>query len=262
MPLPPDAVLVNQKKSGGLPPDAVPVNQSWENSPVNAPSLTSVQPQQGDQVFTESGGFENLPGVAAKQAVMNQADVNKQHALMSGNVQETALKAQATELAKKDIARKDFNTALDSFLSIDTNIPRGEGFNMFTEGLKNFGSEIIPSDIRGRLVRAHGKVSDNLKTAIARMRDVGNLNQNEQDAAKQLIPSVWDEQGVVDIKRAYLKQMSTAVESGDKNLVVELIDKWKKDAAFDAEKHAQDTHANTDVKKYFNRKSSLSGFKI
>lgn len=234
----------------------------WEQKPVQEPSLTTVQKSPDNVVFTGSGGVENLPGVAAKQAVLNQADVEKQQALIPGNVQEAALKKEADLIAEKNIKRKNLNTALDTFFATDEMIPRGEGFHRFEKGINAYAQTIGQDSGLGRLTSAHNAATLSLRNALALMNDSGNISKTEEQAAQQMIPSIWDDDKTTQLKRAYLRQMGSAINSNSPNLVVELINKWKKEGDFDKEKHAQDVHSNTDVSKYFTRKKGLMDFKV
>ena len=65
-----------------------------------------------------------------------------------------------------------------------------------------------------------------MRVAIARMKDVGNLSQTEQQAAENLIPDDFDTQEVRNLKKAYLEEISSATDSGDKNKVKAILNRF------------------------------------
>ena len=227
---------------------AMAPNMGDRVGPQTNPRLTTVQPSQDSVVFTGAGGIENLPGVAAKQNVMNQGEVDKAVALKTAlapfEVQQVKEAEEARKIANQNIARKDFDSELRSFFSVDESIPRGEGFHRFQQGLRSFGESVGQESVRGIATAAHKSASLKLRTSIARLKDTGNLNLNEQEAAGQMIPGIFDSEKLVELKRAYLKQLGTAIDSGDRNLVTELIDNWRKSEGYDKEKFNRD---NNDV---------------
>jgi len=239
--------------------------QSWENSPVNAPSiqtrLSNVEASPENVVFTGNSGMENLPAVLAKKNVENQADINKQRAMMPINVEESAAKAEGDLIAKKNVARQDFNKALQDFLQVDENIPRGDDYYRFIEGAKSLWGSVGQTDMRGILAAKHSSLAKNFRVAIARLREVGALTENEQIAAQSMIPGLFAEKDAVELDRAFLKQMGTALDSNEPSLVKEVIDRWKESPRFNKDKYAQATN-KVDVSKYMKRKASLGKFKL
>jgi hypothetical protein len=233
--------------------------------PTDNPRITFaapvVEPARGNLVFTGSNGVENLPGKVAVGNVENQIAADKQKVLMSGNVEEAKQTKEAQLIAARDVARKDFSSQLENFLTIDEGIPRGEGFHRWAKGISAY-SQALGSDTEvGKFTNLHHSMGLALRVSLARLKDTGNLSEVEQKAAEQMIPGIFDDEEVAQIKRAYLKQLALPMSSGNVNLVKQVIDKFRKDKVFNQEQHTQETNS-VDVNKYFTRKSSVGNFKL
>lgn len=226
-----------------------------------APKISSIEPSQGNLVFTESNGITNLPGLAAQEAVKGQSEINKAVAQKKALMPLESQAEQQKQLDTANVKKLEFGKELGDFLTLDEAIPRGEGLYRFANGANNLWHGFAQDNSLGVAVAAHQAASLKLRTSIARLKDVGNLSENEQQAAGQMIPGLFDSDKLVELKRAYLKQLGVAIDSKQPSLVKQVMDSFKKSEAFDPETHAQNTNS-VDVNKYFTRKSSVGNFKI
>lgn len=135
-------------------------------------------------------------------------------------------KAQLTE--ELNVKRQQYKVDLNNFLAIDDILhqARGEGAGRFGAGFGMSLKGITQSSKLGQAVGAYDAVSKRLRVQLVRAAgDVGNINIVEQQAAEKLIPSKFDSKKTADIKRAYLMEISKAIDSQDPSLVKETLDK-------------------------------------
>jgi hypothetical protein len=164
----------------------------------------------------------------AEGRIQNQLDIEKAQSLIP--IQ--AAEKRKTQENLNDVKKKDFSQELTSFLSVDEAIPRGEGYYRWVEGLKSLGSAVGQEDLRGIAVAAHDAASKKLRVTLARLKDVGNLSQTEQESAGQMIPGIFDSEKLVTLKRAYLRQLGEGINSKNSNLVKDTIDSFRKSEAY------------------------------
>lgn len=136
-------------------------------------------------------------------------------------------KAQMTE--EINVKRQQYAKDLVSFLAIDDILQeaRGEGgVGRFKAGLGMTVRGITQKGKLGQAVGAYDAVSKRLRVQLVRAAgDVGNINIVEQEAAEKLIPAKSDSKQTATIKRAYLIEISKAIDSQDPNLVKATLDK-------------------------------------
>lgn len=242
-----------------LSQSANPTNSNDGSS--GSPTLTSIRPATDNVVITSSGGVTNLTGLAAEKAVEGQADVNKAVAQKQALMPLEAQAEQQKQIDTTNIKKLEFSKELNDFLTLDQAIPRGEGFHRFEAGANALFQTLGQDNAIGVATAAHNAIALKLRTSIARLKDVGNLSENEQKAAGQMIPEIFDSEQLTELKRAYLKQLGTSINSNQPSLVKQVMDSFKKSEGFDQDKHAQETNSK-DVSKFFTRKSSLKDFSL
>lgn len=134
---------------------------------------------------------------------------------------------RATKEEEQNIKREVLSKDVETFLAVDRAIPRGEGLARFGEGIKSFGASVAQQGQRGIAAATHNALRKRLRVQLVRAAgDVGNLNIIEQKAAELILPTVFDSQGVTDLKRTILKELTEAVDSRDSNRVQELINRF------------------------------------
>lgn len=194
-------------------------------------------PQQGLPTI-KSMGVPSTPNITSRGMIENEPDkialeVATKKALAPVEVQTDIDKKQAELNQKREVYRKD----LGSFLAIDEMIPRGEGFHRFNEGMKSYLEAIGQDTARGKATAVHDAAAKRLRVQLVRAAgDVGNINVVEQQAAEQLIPSIWDSEDVAKTKRAYLRQVGEGIDSNNGDMVVDAINQFMKTKGYDQSK--------------------------
>lgn len=210
--------------------------QPAQSSDVGNPRLTTVQPSQDNVVLTDSGasGVKFLPGQIAEKNAMNQADIDKQRALIPIEVESASEKKKA-ELQQ---ARKAFQSGLKTFLFYDKMIPRGHDLiGRHLEGLDSMWQGVNQSSERGTAVAMHNNMIKGLKTPLVKiLGDTGALSVSDLKAAEQLFTKLSDSQDVTDAKQAFLVQLATGVENNDIGMVRDVIKNFMGSKFYDGEK--------------------------
>lgn len=132
---------------------------------------------------------------------------------------------------KKDQLKKD----LESFFAVDDLIDRAKGGFLETRGAgltSQYRAIAQPvtkegkPDIKGTAARVHDAAVKRLRVQLVRAAgDVGNINIVEQEAAEKLIPSFYDSESAAELKRAYLTEIASAINSDNPNAVKAVLDK-------------------------------------
>lgn len=136
---------------------------------------------------------------------------------------ESQLKVE--EAAKKkegewNVKRSDVGRRLENLYKVSDQVPRGSGTrfgvipNRILTGLKTEYEQFGQTTPRGI---AAGQLEDSAKDILAPLArlagDVGNLAEWEQKIRLNLIPSKWDSAERVELKKAYLNELSRIVSS-------------------------------------------------
>jgi hypothetical protein len=135
------------------------------------------------------------------------------------------------DVATADTKRAIYKEDLDTFLSIDNVLheARGKGLGRFDAGLGMKWEGIKQDSNLGRAVATHDAARKRLRVQLVRAAgDVGNINIVEQKAAEQMIPTEFDDYETAELKRAYLKDIGSAINSGDGKEVKSIVNKWMK----------------------------------
>ena len=142
---------------------------------------------------------------------------------------------QAKDIGVIDVKRKIYSKDLESFFAVDDILQqvRGNGLDRLFAGGKIAWEGFKQDSPLGRAAATHDAVRKRLRVQLVRAAgDVGNINIVEQKAAEMMIPTGWDDKGTADLKRAYLKEIGTAIESKDGNAVKEVIANWMATPAY------------------------------
>ncbi|MBM3701733.1 MAG: hypothetical protein FJW63_01870 [Actinobacteria bacterium] len=150
------------------------------------------------------------------------------------------LTAETEELKRKkevefDVKKQQLAKDLDSFFSVDDLIDRAEGGFWETRkaGLSSKIRALSQEGIKGYAARTHDAVTKRLRVQLVRAAgDVGNINIVEQQAAEQMVPGFFDSKGSAEIKRAFLKEVTKAINSNDANGVRVVIQKFMETEAY------------------------------
>jgi hypothetical protein len=138
------------------------------------------------------------------------------------------------KVGEMDVKKLQLREDLDTFFAVDDLIDRARGGLLDTRGAafntwwKSVDQPIDPNtglpDPKGAAAATHAAASKRLRVQLVRAAgDVGNINIVEQEAAEKLIPRWDDSETTAKLKRAYLKQVSKAIGSGDENEVKKVL---------------------------------------
>ena len=212
---------IERKKRGSMPAANEVIN-------VETPTITPATEKVAEK--EEPTMYINVPKGKDKYGVM-EYKTEKNPAWERWNKrQETLISKTAESDAKKMQLKKD----LDSFFAVDDLIDRAEGGFLATRkaglisqyrALAQPLTEEGKSDVKSTAARAHDAASKRLRVQLVRAAgDVGNINIVEQEAAEKLIPGFYDSEESARLKRAYLKEVSKAIDSNDGNAVRQVLD--------------------------------------
>lgn len=174
------------------------------------------------------------------------------------NVQEDIQKKEY----EREANRKDLRKAMDTFLMYDEMIPRGSGLlDKTLQGLDSTISGWSGTGNRGAAVKMHNDLSEAIKTPLAKfLGNVGNLTQQEQQSAKQILPHLFDSEEVVQLKREYLRNLIISADSGNKDMTKHILDSFRESSAFNKDKHAEENR--TDMNDIFGPEEDVSKVKF
>lgn len=188
--------------------------QIQRTNPVNAPSEPSSDIPQFIQkpgvqeydpklrrMVTKPGGYVINPEYTKKNQVSASQD------------------KKAGEFKAK---QADFKQALEAFKAVESQIPRKYGADRFVQGAKNIYARTMQEegDTLGSVSSAFEGARKNLRVAVARIKDVGNLSETEQKAAEQLVTTDMDNPETAKLKNAYLEALAGATSPDEiKSLV-------------------------------------------
>ena len=192
---------------------------------------TNGETEDTEQIMGTGEDYQFKPsftfGEGGKMSMSVSSELSPE-AQLRGKIKETKeiKRAQLTE--EINVKREQYKNDLNNFLAIDDVLhqSRGEGFGRFKAGSEMVLKGIGQKGKLGQAVGAYDAVSKRLRVQLVRAAgDVGNINIVEQEAAEKLIPSKFDSKQTADIKRAYLIEISKAIDSGEESLVKQTLDK-------------------------------------
>ena len=134
-----------------------------------------------------------------------------------------------------DVKKEQLKNDLDSFFAVDDKIDRAKGgfietrkagltsqYRALSQPLTTEGKP----DVKGTAARLHDAARKRLRVQLVRAAgDVGNINIVEQEAAEKLIPNFYDSEDAAMAKRAYLIEITKAIENKDPNLVKDVLNR-------------------------------------
>ena len=143
---------------------------------------------------------------------------------------------EQSKILEFDVKKEQLKRDLDSFFAVDSKIQRAAGGFIPTRaaGIKSRYKAIAqPVDPATGKVSQEAMAARTHDAAVKRLRvqlvraagDVGNINITEQEAAEKLIPGFYDADETANLKKAYLREISKAIDSGDPNEVKKVLDK-------------------------------------
>jgi hypothetical protein len=134
-----------------------------------------------------------------------------------------------------DVKKEQLKKDLESFFAVDDLIDRAKGGFLETRGAgltSQYRAIAQPvtkegkPDIKGTAARVHDAAVKRLRVQLVRAAgDVGNINIVEQEAAEKLIPGFYDSESAAQLKRAYLIEISKAINDKNPNAVKAVLDK-------------------------------------
>lgn len=131
-----------------------------------------------------------------------------------------------TETDKISGKKADLSNELNIFFELESRVPRASGAGRFGQGFKNVASGFTQSGESGPAIASYDGAIKRLRVKLVRAAgDVGNIAVPEQEAAEKIIPTKWDSAEVATIKRAYLKELSRALESKNTDELRKVLDK-------------------------------------
>lgn len=136
--------------------------------------------------------------------------------------QQDAEAAGMKKMAEMKAKQDDFKQALNAFKSVGNVIPRKFGTERFTQGFENIRARTLQEqgDPLASASATYEGARKNLRVAVARIKDVGNLSETEQKAAEMLVPSDMDSPEVYETKVAYLEALAGASSPDDIKMII------------------------------------------
>jgi len=138
----------------------------------------------------------------------------------------SAQEAESNKMKKEgelQVKRDDFGKALKAFKAVGENIPRTFGAERFTQGAQNIKSRLMQEegDPLASASATYEGARKNLRVAVARIKDVGNLSETEQKAAEMLVPSDMDSPEVYATKISYLEALAGVSNPDDIRRIIQ-----------------------------------------
>lgn len=187
-------------------------------------------PSEGGASGTPAGEGSNLVIPSMNVNGVNITDINAAARIKAA---EAAASAEGSYLGQKSAVKKTYGDVIDNFDQIASQIKRPKGDGSFMEfiGYPARNAAIMSGAMKGtageaNLLRLYDGAFKNLGTFIARMVDVGNLNQTEQEAGRLLVPDKADSENTHKLKMAYIRDLVDPVERGDASRVKQLINEF------------------------------------
>jgi hypothetical protein len=211
------------------------------------PNMGLTQPQIGNAPM----GANNIPYVPGDLNPFGQP---------KSYVPDPIATQKAKDISGMNLKREVLAQDLKSFFAVDDVLQksRGEGVGRFGAGAEIFAQSIGQNTTLGRAASMHGGASKRLRVQLVRAAgDVGNLNIVEQKAAGEMIPSGWDDYKTAEIKRAYLVDVSRAIDSESESEVKKVIDRFMKEDIYPDKVE----HFTIGKKEYYIPKDKVSAFK-
>lgn len=138
---------------------------------------------------------------------------------------------KATEKGKVEGKREAVAPLLENYFALDAVVnpyrsQEGGLGDRLEKGIKLKAMQLDQSTMVGSVASVRNNSVKNLRVAVARIQDVGNLSKTEQEAAEILFPSDFDSQMTANLKNAYLRDLTNAVDSEDETAVRKLLNDW------------------------------------
>ena len=216
--------LLGNTQMGNMPSQSQVVPQVLPQQGVPPQGISQIQ---GQGVMPSPIGQGNIPLIPIGSTI-NQYGVQTKTDLGFDPIAKKIQEETVTLNLKRSVLRKD----LTSFFSVDDVIQRarGKGWGRFGSGAQMFLEGVGQNTTLGRAVAVHDATSKRLRVQLVRAAgDVGALNIVEQKAAEEMVPSTYDDSKTAQIKRAYLKQISKAIDDESEDEVKKVMDKFLSD---------------------------------
>lgn len=141
-----------------------------------------------------------------------------------GVLEKTRKDVAAINLKKKELAKE-----LSDYFAVGDSLPTAEGMGRFAQGAELYAGSIFQSDPQGALAAQLKGLNKRLRVKLVRAAgDVGNLNIVEQDAAERLLYNFSDSTSLRTLKRAFLMDLTKAVDDNSPMEIKNVISKWTK----------------------------------
>jgi hypothetical protein len=154
-------------------------------------------------------------------------------------VETAAKKTTATKTAERDLAKKELNKEIEDFFLVDNLVPRTDGgfLDRIIQGSTNVATGMNQSSSEGFALATHDGIRKRLRVRLVRAAgDVGNINIVEQQAAEQIIPTKWDSKGTAELKKAYLREATKALNDNNPSEVKKILARFAETEAFNGPK--------------------------
>src|SRR3990167_173656 len=182
---------------------------------------------QGQQKSQQPQPFIQIPEGQGKYGEITYKTVK--------NPEYEMFEKRQTKVMEFDVKKVQLKKDLNSFFAIDKQIDRAKGGFWATRGAglqsqyRAVAQPINPvtgqPDIKGTAARVHDAARKRLRVQLVRAAgDVGNINIVEQEAAEKLIPAFYDSQSSAELKNAYLREISKAIDDNDANAVKQVLE--------------------------------------
>jgi len=159
---------------------------------------------------------------------------------------DAAATARGTMAGKKEVASEELSANIQDYKTVLASIPAGKGLDRFQAGLSAWKKSFSQADDVGIAAAYLEDMNKKLRVNVARINDVGNLNENEQEAAERLLVGLFDSEGLREVKVAFLDNLTTAALKRDPVRIRAILKKWQKNPQF---KQASKENVSKDMMK-------------
>lgn len=189
-----------------------------DGTPITPASLQDFGQQASERILARIGASGTAGFSQASQTMDTSSNLfNKPiRSKAEADIAEAAAKVSATKTAEKNVARSELRKELQDFFLLDDLVPRSKGgvVERTMQGVANVAASVHQSNATGFALATHDAARKRLRVKLVRAAgDVGNINIVEQVAAEQIIPTKFDSKGTAELKRAFLKEASMALET-------------------------------------------------
>lgn len=133
------------------------------------------------------------------------------------------------EVAAINLKKKELSKELSDYFAVGDSLPTADGLGRFAQGANLYAGSKFQTDTQGALAAQLAGLNKRLRVKLVRAAgDVGNLNIVEQEAAERLLYNFSDSTNLRTLKRAFLMDLTKAVDDDKPMEIKTIINRWIK----------------------------------